>query len=269
VRTGGAYVKGGEVTRDNYQAYRRARKAGTAGAQGVGPCQLTYSPFQDQADAAGGCWDWRANVLTGFTILAGLIRHAGERDGFRRYNGSGPAAERYADDAVARLARWRALLADTTTSSPAPQEVDMPLTTQEIQAIADAVWRRPTANGWGDVVGAEQILAGTEVRVVDVQDQVHRTPAAGLSAPGASISRRWRMRSWTGSRSAWAASETLAAGSSHSHCPDGRSDRPTRLTARAGRECSGRAGPPIVTPRRTRRLTTDTPPGLTHHAVSV
>lgn len=172
VATGGAYDKGGEVTRENYTAYRRAVASRTAGRQGCGPTQLTYGPFQDQADAAGGCWDWRANTLTGFSILAGLIRHAGERDGFRRYNGAGPAAEAYADDAVARLARWRALLAGAS-SSPVTEEDDMPISDQDAQKIADAVWRRPTANGWNDVVAAEQILAGTEVRTADAQNIVH------------------------------------------------------------------------------------------------
>jgi hypothetical protein len=105
VQTGGIYQKGQEVTREAYLAYKARR--GELGAQGVGPTQLTFPPLQDEADAAGGCWDWRANVLTGFRHLAGLIRTHGERGGFRRYNGSGPAAERYADDALAKLADWR------------------------------------------------------------------------------------------------------------------------------------------------------------------
>src|SRR3954469_4635615 len=51
--TGGTYTKGGPVTRDNYGAYRRALSAGQAGAQGVGPTQLTYRPYQDRADELG------------------------------------------------------------------------------------------------------------------------------------------------------------------------------------------------------------------------
>jgi hypothetical protein len=118
--------------------------------------------------------------LTGFKILAGLIRVAGERDGFRRYNGSGPAAERYADDAMAKLARWRAVLASSDASSHAPQEDDMPLTVQDIQAIADAVARRPTVNAFGDVVGVEQIVAGTEARVAALQNQVAALAVGGV-----------------------------------------------------------------------------------------
>jgi hypothetical protein len=105
VATGGIYVKGGEVTKAAYLAYK-ARRA-ELGAQGVGPCQLTWRGFQDRADDRGGCWDWHVNAAVGFETLSGLVRRHGERAGFRRYNGSGPAAERYADDAMARLATWR------------------------------------------------------------------------------------------------------------------------------------------------------------------
>lgn len=118
VPTGGAYTPGGQVTQANYAAYRRALAAGKAKAQGVGPCQLTLRAFQDQADAAGGCWDWRANCLTGFRILRGLIVAYGEQDGFRRYNGSGPDAVAYGIDAVNRLKRLRQQLAGATSSGP-------------------------------------------------------------------------------------------------------------------------------------------------------
>lgn len=53
VSTGGHYRKGGPVTRENYTAWRPHR--GRLGAQGVGPCQLTWSGYQDQADDLGGC----------------------------------------------------------------------------------------------------------------------------------------------------------------------------------------------------------------------
>jgi hypothetical protein len=113
------YVKGSTVTQAAYLAYRTAVRAGRAGRQGCGPTQLTYGPFQDQADQAGGCWDWRANVRTGFMILANNIRAGGIRTGFRAYNGSGAAAERYADDAMNRLARWRTRLAG---ADPTPED---------------------------------------------------------------------------------------------------------------------------------------------------
>lgn len=116
VSTGGLYVKGGPVTRENYLAYRDAMRAGLVGRQGVGDAQLTSAEFQDRGDECGGCWDPYANQLAGFIGLANRIRAYGTRDGFRRYNGSGPAAEAYADARMAELAVWRRRLAacDTT-----------------------------------------------------------------------------------------------------------------------------------------------------------
>ena len=110
VDTGGAYAKGGPVTEANYTAYRRALKIGRAGPQGVGPCQLTWVPYQDRADRLGGCWRAQVSMRVGFEVLAGLQREHGVRGGFRRYNGSGPAAETYADAAMATLARWQEAL---------------------------------------------------------------------------------------------------------------------------------------------------------------
>ena len=111
VPTAGTYTPGGPVTRDNYRAYRDAILTGKAGRQGCGPTQLTFGPLQARADDLGGCWDWRANCRIGFEHLAQLIRTHGGRDGYRRYNGSGAAAERYADDAMARLQVWQRRIA--------------------------------------------------------------------------------------------------------------------------------------------------------------
>jgi hypothetical protein len=134
----GTYVKGAEVTQAAYLAYRGKLKAGLIGAQGVGPCQLTYPPLQAQADALGGCWDWTSNVTVGFRQLAQLQRQYGTRDGFRRYNGSGPAAEKYADDSMAKLGAWQTRLgaAGAVTPNAATEEDDMPYSLDE---IADAV----------------------------------------------------------------------------------------------------------------------------------
>jgi len=122
VNTGGIYTKGGQVTQGAYMAYKTQRSR--LGCQGVGPCQLTYGPLQDQADAAGGCWDWRTNVKIGFRLLANYANGADLRTAFRRYNGSGPAAENYANDAMGRYTAWRARLngAETEDMASVPQD---------------------------------------------------------------------------------------------------------------------------------------------------
>lgn len=118
VNTAGIYVKGSEVTREAYLRYKAVRK--TIGAQGVGPAQLTWSGYQDQADAIGGCWDWRCNLTVGLQALRDNINRSDLRSGFRAYNGSGPAAEAYADDAMAKLATWRQRLTAAPAPAPAP-----------------------------------------------------------------------------------------------------------------------------------------------------
>jgi len=126
VDTGGFYTKGGPVTQETYLLYRAHRAE--LGAQGVGPTQLTYGPFQDRADRQGGCWDWRVNTRVGFDIVSGLIKAKGVRSGFRAYNGSGAAAEAYADDALKRLRVWRDRLDPATvlgdTQRPTLREGD-------------------------------------------------------------------------------------------------------------------------------------------------
>lgn len=154
VDTGGAYVKGGPVTRDNYLAYRALAQAHKIGRQGVGPAQLTYYTLQDQADLVGGCWDWRANVTVGFRHLAQLQRSYGIRGGFRRYNGDGPAAERYADDALARLAKWRTRIGPTPappTPTAAPVEDDdmTPEQAQKLDILFSQLVTGPDPAAWG------------------------------------------------------------------------------------------------------------------------
>ena len=122
VETGGHYVKGAVVTKEAYRNYKRDRDR--LGAQGVGPTQLTFKGFQDRADARGGCFDWRVNCSVGFEILAEHIKAKGVHDGFRAYNGSGAAAERYADDAIDKLAVWRSRLGDDPGAALFPQEED-------------------------------------------------------------------------------------------------------------------------------------------------
>jgi hypothetical protein len=161
VSTGGAYVKGGPVTKQNYEAYRALRKAGKIGMQGVGPTQLTWWEFQDRADAQGGCWDYRTNLRVGFEILKDLQARYGTREGFRRYNGSGPAAEKYATDAMSKLSGWTAKLG--ARPSPAPKPAGLPelkvgstgQVVRDLQAYLNRVFPRYSKLVVDGVFGAE------------------------------------------------------------------------------------------------------------------
>jgi hypothetical protein len=103
-------VRGGFVTRSRYASYLANRKRGL-GMQGVGPMQLTWWQFQDMADQQGGCWHPQYNMRVGFAIAKRLIRESGKHDGVRRWNGTGAAAEAYADDWSDRERRWRHIIA--------------------------------------------------------------------------------------------------------------------------------------------------------------
>lgn len=98
------YIGAGNVTRWNYAQYRVMRDTPYRGArcQGVGPCQLTYVGFQDEADRQGGCWRPLVNMRVGFTVLAENTRRDGLDAGVAAYNGSGPPAEHYAAEVLAR-----------------------------------------------------------------------------------------------------------------------------------------------------------------------
>ncbi|MCA1703637.1 MAG: peptidoglycan-binding protein [Actinobacteria bacterium] len=99
------HLKGIPVTEANYRSYKDRRE--DCGAQGVGPLQLTFRGFQDQADEQGGCWKPRVNIRVGLGIFAGYMREDGMRTAYRKYNGSGPAAERYADHAMRLTPTWQ------------------------------------------------------------------------------------------------------------------------------------------------------------------
>jgi hypothetical protein len=95
------------VTQADYHAYRARRNSGMQ-PQGCGITQLTAASLQVEAENAGGCWVPLWNTVVGFQQLRSLFEHAGsEHAGFRSYNGSGSAAEAYADGAVALAADWQ------------------------------------------------------------------------------------------------------------------------------------------------------------------
>jgi soluble lytic murein transglycosylase-like protein len=100
-------VKGGNVTKARYLAYKRYRDMGW-GMQGVGPGQLTWVGFQEQADKLGGCWKPKHNIRVAAQIIASLLRaHPGnEHAAIARYNGTGPAAQAYADSVLRLQKLW-------------------------------------------------------------------------------------------------------------------------------------------------------------------
>lgn len=96
--------KGSRVTRLKYTYYklRRAKR----GMQGVGPAQLTYYTFQDQADRLGGCWKPEPNMVVAFRLLKTLTDKHGKQAGAALYNGIGTAAAAYGRDFVRRQLAW-------------------------------------------------------------------------------------------------------------------------------------------------------------------
>jgi hypothetical protein len=125
VITEGIYVTGSPVARDAYLRYK-ARRA-VIGSQGVGPTQLTWHGFQDQADAMGapnlGCWTWEINCRVGFGVLGGLLHGHGDAAGFAAYNGSGAQAQAYGARAVKLLQDWRARLGAPSGAESLPHLV--------------------------------------------------------------------------------------------------------------------------------------------------
>ena len=112
-------VKGGFVTEERYRTYLANRKAGL-GMQGVGPCQLTWWELQDMADRRGGCWRPEANMRVGFALAKRLIKQHGKLGGAMRYNGTGPAAQAYAQDWLAKQRHWHSLLVANAPAAHAP-----------------------------------------------------------------------------------------------------------------------------------------------------
>ena len=105
--------KGSRVTKASYERYRDFRDQGL-GAQGVGVTQLTFPPFQDQADDLGGCWKVRNQLRVGYQALADSIGRHGVRGGLAAYNAgvaTSPAGLAYAAKVLERERRWKKTLA--------------------------------------------------------------------------------------------------------------------------------------------------------------
>jgi hypothetical protein len=97
----------GTVTKTKYLAFRYLRDIEHR-SNGVGPGQLTSISLQDEADRIGGCWVPQHNMAVGFHYLHDLILEHGLHGGCVAYNGSGPAAQRYADHLLALAEHFKA-----------------------------------------------------------------------------------------------------------------------------------------------------------------
>lgn len=101
------FVGAGQVTKAKYLDYRAKRRAsGNRLMQGVGPLQLTWWQFQDDADKLGGAWVVKYNLRYGFRRLSQLIKQHGTWTGVERYNGSGPNAQAYRRSVKDRYDKW-------------------------------------------------------------------------------------------------------------------------------------------------------------------
>jgi hypothetical protein len=75
-------------------------------SNGVGPFQLTFIGFLDEANRDGGAWEPAVNIATGLGIIADHIRQHGVRGGLAAYNAGTPTAAKglkYADHVMLEL----------------------------------------------------------------------------------------------------------------------------------------------------------------------
>lgn len=77
-------------------------------SNGVGPMQLTFIGFIEEANRDGGAWDPAVNIATGLGIIAGHVKQHGVRHGLATYNAGTPNSAkglRYAKQVLDRQAR--------------------------------------------------------------------------------------------------------------------------------------------------------------------
>jgi hypothetical protein len=107
-RLGGIPESWTTVTKQRYLFYKEQRH--TKGMQGVGPMQLTWYAFQDQADRYGGCWVPKMNIRVGAEMLRD--EHKLTKNwwsAFWRYNGS----QKYANQVEGRRKKWAKILGES------------------------------------------------------------------------------------------------------------------------------------------------------------
>ncbi len=83
-------------------------------SNGVGPMQLTFIGFIDEANRDGGAWLPAVNIATGLGIVAGHIKRHGVPGGLATYNAGNPqaaAGKKYAKQVIERQDRFHQLIA--------------------------------------------------------------------------------------------------------------------------------------------------------------
>lgn len=103
------FIRAGKVTKKKYLAYKKERDAQLPHRkmQGVGPMQLTWWEYQDEADRLGGCWKGYINCLVGARILKKHYDATGSwKKAFTKYNGSSS----YGETVFQRMLVWNDIL---------------------------------------------------------------------------------------------------------------------------------------------------------------
>jgi hypothetical protein len=94
------------------QLVEHVRAGGTS--NGVGPLQLTFLPFIEEANRDGGAWKPSVNIATGLGIIAANVSRHGVRGGLATYNAGNPqapAGRAYAKQVMERQDRIHKLIA--------------------------------------------------------------------------------------------------------------------------------------------------------------
>lgn len=90
------------------QLISHVHRGGTS--NGVGLTQLTWIGYIEQAQRRGGAHIPKHQLSVAFDALHNLIRRYGVHGGYKHYNGTGSAADVYADRLEARQRRWHRYL---------------------------------------------------------------------------------------------------------------------------------------------------------------
>ncbi len=167
---GGAGPAGQPVTRTNFEAFLAKVLAG-ATSNGVGPSQITYAGplvngrrdggfFRIMAEQGLRPWVVADNMRFGLDLLWGYYQSsfswvtAGER-----YNG----ARSYGDALAVKVQEWERRL---------DLEEDMPLSDDDIERIARAVWRHEIPTAKGEQRPAQLVVRWAAERAKSVLDLI-------------------------------------------------------------------------------------------------